>query len=106
MGRMRDRVTPALLVGVGAAFDFHSGGKRQAPRFVQRSGLEWLFRLASEPRRLAGRYAVAVPAFLGLTFAQATGLRRFPLDGSPERAPSYRTVNAARFVMTISLIPG
>ena len=80
MGRMRDRLTPALLVGVGAAFDFHSGGKRQAPRFIQRSGLEWLFRLASEPRRLAGRYAVAVPAFLGLSFAQATGLRRFPLD--------------------------
>jgi N-acetylglucosaminyldiphosphoundecaprenol N-acetyl-beta-D-mannosaminyltransferase len=45
------------LIGVGAAFDFLSGAKAQAPRWVQRSGLEWLFRLATEPRRLWRRYA-------------------------------------------------
>ena len=80
MGRARASLDAAMLIGVGAAFDFHSGGKRQAPRFIQRSGFEWLFRLASEPRRLGRRYAVAVPAFLGLALAQATGLRRFPID--------------------------
>ena len=80
MGRMRDRLTAPVLIGVGAAFDFHAGVKRQAPRFVQRSGFEWLYRLACEPRRLGGRYAVAVPSFLWLALAQATGLRRFPVD--------------------------
>ena len=80
MGRMRERLTPPILIGVGAAFDFHAGIKRQAPRFVQRSGFEWLYRLACEPRRLGMRYAVAVPSFLWLALAQATGLRRFPVD--------------------------
>jgi N-acetylglucosaminyldiphosphoundecaprenol N-acetyl-beta-D-mannosaminyltransferase len=54
---------PALL-GVGAAFDFHAGIKRQAPRWMQRSGLEWLFRLLSEPRRLGPRYLVNNPLFV------------------------------------------
>ena len=52
-----------LMAGVGAAFDFHSGRTRQAPRWMQRSGLEWLFRLCSEPRRLARRYFVMIPLF-------------------------------------------
>ncbi len=47
-----ERLDVPALIGVGAAFDFLSGNKPQAPRWVQRSGLEWLFRLASEPRRL------------------------------------------------------
>jgi N-acetylglucosaminyldiphosphoundecaprenol N-acetyl-beta-D-mannosaminyltransferase len=80
MGRMRDRLTSPMLIGVGAAFDFHAGVKRQAPRFVQRSGFEWLYRLACEPRRLGMRYAVAIPSFLWLALTQATGLRRFPVD--------------------------
>ena len=50
------RVRAPVLVGVGAAFDFISGHKSQAPRWIQRSGLEWLFRLATEPRRLWPRY--------------------------------------------------
>ena len=48
----------ATYVAVGAAFDFIAGVKRQAPEWMQRSGLEWLFRLATEPRRLARRYLV------------------------------------------------
>ena len=46
-----------MLIGVGAAFDYLSGRKPQAPRWMQRAGLEWLFRLATEPRRLWRRYA-------------------------------------------------
>jgi N-acetylglucosaminyldiphosphoundecaprenol N-acetyl-beta-D-mannosaminyltransferase len=53
-----------VMVGVGAAFDFLAGTKRQAPRWMQRNGLEWLFRLCSEPRRLWRRYAYIVPGFL------------------------------------------
>lgn len=83
MQSMRARLTPSMLIGVGAAFDFHAGQKAQAPRFLQRSGLEWAFRLACEPRRLWRRYAVTIPSFLGLALAQAMGLKRFPLDDEP-----------------------
>lgn len=69
-----------VLVGVGAAFDFHSGRRPQAPRWMQRSGLEWLFRLATEPRRLWRRYLVNNPLFVVRVILQATGLRRHSLD--------------------------
>jgi len=74
-----------VLVGVGAAFDFHSGRVRQAPRWMQRGGLEWLFRLATEPRRLGARYLVTNPLFVFHVLAQLTGLRAYPLP--PEAAP-------------------
>jgi N-acetylglucosaminyldiphosphoundecaprenol N-acetyl-beta-D-mannosaminyltransferase len=61
--RLRGRV-PALVVGVGAAFDFFAGTKRQAPRWVQRAGLEWAYRLVTEPRRLWRRYLVGNTVFL------------------------------------------
>jgi N-acetylglucosaminyldiphosphoundecaprenol N-acetyl-beta-D-mannosaminyltransferase len=51
------------MIGVGAAFDFLAGTKRQAPRFLQRAGLEWVFRLATEPRRLWKRYLGQNPRF-------------------------------------------
>ena len=70
----------ALLVTVGAAFDFHSGRISQAPRWMQRSGLEWFYRLCVEPRRLWKRYLVNNPMFVLRTFAQATGLRRYDID--------------------------
>ena len=74
------RLDAAVLIGVGAAFDFLSGRVAQAPRWMQRSGLEWLFRLGTEPRRLWRRYLVHNPLFVLRTFAQLTGLRRYPLD--------------------------
>jgi len=58
MAEMAPRLRVPVLVGVGAAFDFLSGRKPQAPRWMQRSGLEWLFRLMTEPRRLWRRYLV------------------------------------------------
>lgn len=54
----RSRLDAAILFAVGAAFDIHSGARRRAPRWMQRTGTEWLFRLASEPRRLVRRYTV------------------------------------------------
>jgi N-acetylglucosaminyldiphosphoundecaprenol N-acetyl-beta-D-mannosaminyltransferase len=64
------RLDAPVLVGCGAAFDFHAGLKRQAPRWMMLSGLEWLFRLLSEPRRLGPRYLVNNPLFLGLLVRQ------------------------------------
>jgi N-acetylglucosaminyldiphosphoundecaprenol N-acetyl-beta-D-mannosaminyltransferase len=61
---------PAVMLGIGAAFDFLAGSKRQAPRWMMRNGLEWMFRLASEPRRLAGRYLKHNPRFVALFLYQ------------------------------------
>ena len=80
MAAYLSRLDPTLVVGVGAAFDFHAGRVRQAPRWMQRSGLEWFYRLCSEPRRLGRRYLRNHPLFVGHAFAQLTGLRRYPLE--------------------------
>jgi N-acetylglucosaminyldiphosphoundecaprenol N-acetyl-beta-D-mannosaminyltransferase len=64
MHRMRSRLSPPLLVGVGAAFDFHAGLVSQAPPWMQRNGLEWTYRLSREPRRLWRRYARYNPLFV------------------------------------------
>jgi N-acetylglucosaminyldiphosphoundecaprenol N-acetyl-beta-D-mannosaminyltransferase len=68
------------LIAVGAAFNFHAGQLSQAPAFMQRRGLEWLFRLACEPRRLWKRYVLLNPLFLALLGMQWTGIREFELD--------------------------
>jgi N-acetylglucosaminyldiphosphoundecaprenol N-acetyl-beta-D-mannosaminyltransferase len=70
----RDRL-PLVQLGVGAAFDFVAGTKRQAPAFMQRAGLEWLFRLATEPRRLWRRYLRHNPWFGALLGAQVVRTR-------------------------------
>ena len=64
MARMRARLNAPVLIGVGAAFDFHAELVNQAPAWMQRSGLEWAFRLAAEPRRLWWRYARYNPLFV------------------------------------------
>ena len=66
------------ILAVGAAFDFHAGTTRQAPRWMQDRGLEWLFRLKSEPRRLWQRYLVLNPWYVSLVAAQGLHLRDFP----------------------------
>jgi N-acetylglucosaminyldiphosphoundecaprenol N-acetyl-beta-D-mannosaminyltransferase len=73
-----ERLGVPVLIGVGAAFDFHSGFKQQAPRWMQRNGLEWLFRLLSEPRRLYRRYLTNIPLFAWYLMLDALGLRRRP----------------------------
>jgi len=77
MASHRDRLNAGVLVGVGAAFDFHAGLKRQAPGWMQRAGLEWLFRLMTEPRRLWKRYLRNNPLFIYHVVLQCTGLRRY-----------------------------
>jgi hypothetical protein len=80
MARQRERLAAPVLIGIGGAFDNHSARKRQAAYWPQRSGFEWLYRLAAEARRLLWRYATSVPEFLRLAVLQHLGLREFPLD--------------------------
>ena len=75
----RPLLNAPVLVAVGAAFDFLTGRIPQAPILMQRNGLEWLFRLAKEPRRLAYRYLIYNPLFILHLLAQISGLRRYPL---------------------------
>ena len=65
----RNRVN-CVMIGVGAAFDFLTGSKPQAPRWMQRGGLEWLFRLANEPSRLWRRYLLQNPRFIALVISE------------------------------------
>jgi N-acetylglucosaminyldiphosphoundecaprenol N-acetyl-beta-D-mannosaminyltransferase len=77
-----DRMPVKLMVGVGAAFDLLSGNLDEAPDWMKRSGLQWLYRLIKEPRRLWRRYLLNNPKFAWLTLLQLTGLRGFRL-GTP-----------------------
>jgi N-acetylglucosaminyldiphosphoundecaprenol N-acetyl-beta-D-mannosaminyltransferase len=72
----KDRI-PAVMLGVGAAFDFHTGRVRQAPAWMQVAGLEWLFRLLMDPKRLWKRYAKHNPRFVVLFLLELLGLLRF-----------------------------
>jgi N-acetylglucosaminyldiphosphoundecaprenol N-acetyl-beta-D-mannosaminyltransferase len=76
MARMRDRLQPPVLIGVGAAFDFHAGLVPQAPDWMQHLGLEWAYRLAHEPRRLWKRYTRYNPLFVS-GFARQYARHRF-----------------------------
>lgn len=69
-----------IFIGIGAAFDLLTGRIRQAPRWMQRVGLEWLFRLTQEPRRLAKRYLVNNPLFLLRISYQFTGLKKYRFE--------------------------
>lgn len=80
MAAHRAALNVPVLVGCGAAFDFHAGLKPQAPRWIQRSGLEWMFRLLSEPRRLGPRYLVNNPMFVGLIIRQFLRRQALPTD--------------------------
>ena len=79
MRRHLEELDVPVLVGVGAAFDFLSGNKPQAPRRVQRSGMEWFFRLISEPRRLWKRYLLNYPRFVVLVILQLLGVKKYEL---------------------------
>jgi len=79
------------LIAVGAAFDFHAGLLRLAPVYLQRLGLEWLYRLTHEPKRLWRRYLLLNPAYLVLLALQASGMKRFDIASAtaPSREIGY-----------------
>jgi N-acetylglucosaminyldiphosphoundecaprenol N-acetyl-beta-D-mannosaminyltransferase len=80
MAQYAPKLEATLMFGVGAAFDFHAGRVRQAPRWMQRSGLEWFFRLCCEPRRLWRRYFRNNPLFLWRISGQLLGLRKYSIE--------------------------
>lgn len=82
------RIHATALLGVGAAFDFHAGAKARAPTWMQRSGLEWLFRLASEPKRLAHRYLIDNSVFVACALRQIVGWKSYADDWD---VPQYET---------------
>jgi len=84
MASHREHIDAPVMIGVGAAFDFLAGTKRQAPLWIQRNGLEWAFRLCSEPGRLWRRYAYIVPMFSILALGDI--VRRSPLFFRPARS--------------------
>lgn len=71
LAKVRERLRPAVYSAVGAAFAFHAGRVRQAPLWIQKCGMEWLFRLCAEPRRLWRRYVVFNSLFLGYLLKDA-----------------------------------
>ena len=75
MQQVRSELPGVALVGVGAAFDFIGGTKKEAPAWIQRAGLEWLFRLVQEPRRLWRRYVFNNPAYAFLLAKQVVSQR-------------------------------
>jgi N-acetylglucosaminyldiphosphoundecaprenol N-acetyl-beta-D-mannosaminyltransferase len=76
MARHRRRLLAPVLIGVGAAFDFHAGLLRSPPHWLQKAGLEWAFRMAIEPQRLVKRYLRNNPTFLALLAMDKLGMRR------------------------------
>lgn len=80
MAEYLPRLDATVMLGVGAAFDILAGNIAQAPRWMQRSGLEWFYRLCREPRRLGPRYLVNNPLFALRIAAQLSGLRRYRLE--------------------------
>ncbi len=76
MFERQDSLSVPVLVGVGAAFDFHTGRVRQVPEWMREHGFEWLFRLSMEPGRLRRRYLVYGSQFALLVFLESLGLKK------------------------------
>jgi N-acetylglucosaminyldiphosphoundecaprenol N-acetyl-beta-D-mannosaminyltransferase len=83
----RGNLQAPVLIAVGAAFDFHSGRVRQAPVWMQRNGLEWLYRLSRDPRRLWRRYAVCNAGFIAALLRERLR-RRLSRDEGPSVLPA------------------
>jgi N-acetylglucosaminyldiphosphoundecaprenol N-acetyl-beta-D-mannosaminyltransferase len=85
MAEHRAKLPGVVMLGVGAAFDFHAGRVRQAPPWMRKSGLEWLFRLYVEPARLWRRYVLLNPLFVAMWALQAVGLLNYKLEPTGSR---------------------
>lgn len=96
MAQHLKRLHAPVLVGVGAAFDFHAGLKRQAPKWMMRIGFEWMFRLIQEPRRLGPRYLSNNPLFVGLVIWQLLGGKTLEIGPASSAVTSSATPPSAR----------
>ncbi|HLB32082.1 MAG TPA: WecB/TagA/CpsF family glycosyltransferase, partial [Patescibacteria group bacterium] len=80
MADFRPRLIAPVLIGVGAGFDFLSGAVPLAPKFIQNSGFEWMFRMLTNPRKLIKRYLYVVPVFTFYVVLELLGLKKFSSD--------------------------
>jgi N-acetylglucosaminyldiphosphoundecaprenol N-acetyl-beta-D-mannosaminyltransferase len=94
MAQYIDRLDVPLLVGVGAAFDYHTGRIRDCPHWMKRAGLQWLHRLLQDPRRLWKRYLRNNPAFIWNITLQALKLRQFPRYQAADSSEARRKIEA------------
>ena len=74
-----DDIPNTIMIGVGAAFDFHAGVKKQAPVWMQQGGLEWFYRMVTEPSRLWRRYIINNPLFIVLVIGQMLGIKKYSI---------------------------
>ncbi len=81
MAEYINKLDTTIMIGVGAAFDFLTGRIKQAPRWVQRAGLEWFYRMCYEPKRLVPRYLKNNPIFLLKISLQLSGLKKYKIEG-------------------------
>jgi N-acetylglucosaminyldiphosphoundecaprenol N-acetyl-beta-D-mannosaminyltransferase len=79
MASYLERLDSTIMLGVGAAFDIHTGGIRDAPNWMKNSGLQWLHRLSQEPRRLWRRYLINNPIFIFKSLCQLARIKRYEL---------------------------
>ena len=86
MARYLPLLDTKLMVGVGAAFLFHTGAIQDSPYWVKRAGLQWMHRLLQEPSRLWKRYLLNNPRFIVLALLQSVGVTHYHLESRPERA--------------------
>jgi N-acetylglucosaminyldiphosphoundecaprenol N-acetyl-beta-D-mannosaminyltransferase len=89
MARYLPVLDTKLMVGVGAAFLFHTGAIRDSPRWVKLSGLQWLHRLLQEPTRLWKRYLLNNPRFIIFALLQFIGLKHYTLKAGSEHSQPY-----------------
>jgi len=95
MHEHRSCLAVPVMLGVGAAFDFLSGRTPQAPRWIREHGLEWLYRLCKEPRRLWRRYLVSNSSFIYYCCLESVGLKRFLSGANDSRKSGYSTAPLA-----------
>ena len=86
MARYLPTLDTKLMIGVGAAFLFHTGAIKDSPDWVKRAGLQWLHRLLQEPSRLWRRYLLNNPLFIVYAFLQIIGWKRYTLESGPQHS--------------------
>ena len=80
MSKYIEKLNCGIMIGVGAAFDIHAGFQKDAPNWMKEVGLQWLYRLLQEPKRLWRRYMKIVPKFILLASLQCLGLKKFKIE--------------------------
>jgi N-acetylglucosaminyldiphosphoundecaprenol N-acetyl-beta-D-mannosaminyltransferase len=87
MARYLPLLDTKLMIGVGAAFLFHTGAVKDSPKWVKQAGMQWLHRLLQEPSRLWKRYLLNNPCFVFYALLQSVGLKRCPLRTGAKQSP-------------------